>query len=1048
MPRRTDIQKIMVLGSGPIIIGQAAEFDYSGTQACLALKEEGYKVILVNSNPATIMTDNEIADQVYLEPLTCESVSRIIRKEQPDALLPTLGGQIGLNLAVELDESGILDEYHIVVLGTALKSIDEAEDREKFKELMKRLNEPVPPSQTVNSVESALFYAEQVGYPVIVRPAFTMGGTGGGICKNKTELEQIVANGLDLSPATQCLIEKSIAGFKEIEFEVMRDAADNAMVVCAMENIDPVGIHTGDSIVVAPTQTLSDREYQMLRDCSLKLIRALKIEGGCNVQLALDPKSYQYYVIEVNPRVSRSSALASKATGYPIAKFAAKIAIGMTLDEIKNPVTGTTFAEFEPALDYVVTKIPRWPFDKFKDGDRHLGSQMKATGEVMALGRNLEEALQKAVRSLEINESDLISDYCKHVSDEEIEKQLVQPQDNRLFYIAEAFRRNYTLEDAHELTQIDCYFLDIIKHIIEIEKQLEENVGDAQLLKIAKRYGFSDQTIGKLWHQSTNEIRSLRQTEKILPVYKMVDTCAAEFESATPYFYSTYDEENESQKSKKKSILVIGSGPIRIGQGVEFDYATVHCVKAIQKAGYEAIVMNSNPETVSTDFSVSNKLYFESLALEDVLNVVDLEQPEGVILQFGGQTAINLATGLQKNGVRILGTQVEDMNRAEDRKLFNEVIQKLNLNQAQGITVNSKNDVRKAAHRLGYPVLVRPSYVLGGQAMKIIYSDSELDNYLKNHLPQQEDHPILIDKYLQGKECEIDAICDGKNILIPGIMEHIEEAGIHSGDSMAVYPPQTLSTEIQKKIVDAAQKLALELHFVGIMNIQFIIHQNQVYVLEVNPRASRTVPFLSKITGINMTQVATNAILGKSIIAQGFKPGLQSEKTSIHVKAPVFSFNKLAFVDSFLTPEMKSTGEVMGSDRTYAKALSKAFVAAGVDLPSTGKVVLIAKHDLETLKIAQRFTNLGFKIYSDKETVTYLTQNNINCTQVSLKRFMLSRNANLVIDTVKMGNVDGFENQEIRQLAIQHNIPLLTNLNTVKALLTQMEDQTFITNAI
>ena len=1058
MTKRTDIHKIMVLGSGPIIIGQAAEFDYSGTQACLALKEEGYEVVLVNSNPATIMTDNEIADHVYLEPLTVESVERIIRQEYPDAILPTLGGQIGLNLAIELDKTGILDEFNIELLGTNLQAIDEAEDREKFKALMKELNEPVPPSRSVNTVKEATDYAEEIGYPVIVRPAFTMGGTGGGMCKNREELERIAANGLDLSPATQCLIEKSIAGFKEIEFEVMRDAADNAMVVCSMENVDPVGTHTGDSIVVAPTQTLSDRDYEMLRDCSLKLIRALKIEGGCNVQLALDPKSYQYYIIEVNPRVSRSSALASKATGYPIAKLAAKIAVGLTLDEIKNPVTETTFAEFEPALDYVVTKIPRWPFDKFRDADRRLGSQMKATGEVMALGRNLEESLQKAVRSLEIDEDDLISETCRQASDEEVENRLVNAQDDRIFYLAEAFRRGYSLEEVHELTKIDRYFLDVLIHIVEIEKDLAANVNDLETLKKAKRYGFSDLTIAKLWQTTPDDVRQFRLDNHVVPVYKMVDTCAAEFASETPYFYSTYDEENESRKSDQKSVLVIGSGPIRIGQGVEFDYATVHCVKALQKLGYEAIVMNSNPETVSTDFSVSDKLYFEPLTLEDVLNVIALEQPEGVILQFGGQTAINLAAGLDVHGVRVLGTTVKDLDRAEDRELFDQAIKKLGLKQPQGDTATTPEQAKEIAHQLGYPVLVRPSYVLGGRAMEIIYSDDELDEYLSQHAPANGDHPILVDAYLEGKECEVDAICDGENVLIPGIMEHIEQAGIHSGDSMAVYPPQSFSQKIKEQIVEITAKLAVELKCVGIMNIQFIVHQGEVYVLEVNPRASRTVPFLSKITGIPMAQVATRAIMGESLVQQGYKPGLAPESQNVSVKAPVFSFNKLADVDSYLGPEMKSTGEVMGTDCEFEKALYKAFEGAGMQLPETGTVLLtIDDHNKqEALQIARRFEKMGYRIAATKGTAKFLQDNGLHAKvvgkihdlQPNLLNEIKDRKLDLVINTMghdQAHNSDGFI---IRQAAIQHNIPLLTALRTADALLKAMENRTFMTNAL
>lgn len=940
MPKRTDIHKIMVIGSGPIIIGQAAEFDYSGTQACLALKEEGYETVLVNSNPATIMTDKEIADHVYIEPLTVAALTRILRQEAPDALLPTLGGQIGLNLAVALSKTGILDELGIELLGTKLVSIDQAEDREKFKELMQELGEPVPDSLTVSTVEQALAFAKTVGYPVIVRPAFTMGGTGGGLANNEAELTEIAKNGLELSPATQCLIEKSIAGYKEIEFEVMRDAADNTMVVCCMENFDPVGIHTGDSIVFAPSQTLADREYQRLRDCALKLISALKIEGGCNVQLALDPNSYDYNVIEVNPRVSRSSALASKATGYPIAKLAAKIAVGLTLDEIKNPVTKTTYAEFEPALDYVVVKLPRWPFDKFTKADRRLGSQMKATGEVMAIGRTAEEALLKAVASLEIDQKDLLSKEAAVASDRQLEDKLVHAQDDRLFYIAEAFRRGYSLADLHELTRINHYFLDIVAGLVEEEGRIKAAGLDKEVIYEAKRDGFADTTLATLLGQNPAAIRAFRKANGIVPVYKMVDTCAAEFDSATPYFYSTYETENESRRSAKPSVLVIGSGPIRIGQGVEFDYATVHCVRALQKLGYEAIVINSNPETVSTDFSVSDKLYFEPLTLENVLNVTDLEQPVGAIVQFGGQTAINLAAGLEANGVKILGTTVADLDAAEDRELFDQVIKDLNLRQPIGMTATTRQGVLDAAKEIGYPVLVRPSYVLGGKAMEIVYGQAELKDYLNQNADVTGSHPILVDAYLEGAECEVDAICDGERVLLPGIMEHIEHAGVHSGDSMAVYPPQSLSGAVKVQIEEATKKLAVALKCVGIMNIQFIIHDGQAYVLEVNPRASRTVPFLSKVTGIKMAQLATKVILGHSLAEQGYRSGLAPESQMIHVKAPVFSFSKLGDVDSYLGPEMKSTGEVMGSDTTYEKALYKAFAGAGMEVPDNGAVLL------------------------------------------------------------------------------------------------------------
>ena len=1059
MPKRTDIKKIMVIGSGPIIIGQAAEFDYSGTQACLALREEGYEVVLVNSNPATIMTDTTIADKVYIEPLTVDSVSRIIRQEYPDAILPTLGGQVGLNMALSLAETGILDELNIELLGTKLESIEQAEDREKFKELCQKLGEPVPPSKSVKTVQEALDFGDEIGYPIIVRPAFTMGGTGGGICNDREELASVAKNGLELSPVTECLIEKSIAGYKEIEFEVMRDHDDNAMIVCCMENFDPVGIHTGDSIVFSPSQTLSDKEYQMLRDCSLRLIRALKIEGGCNVQLALDPNSFDYDVIEVNPRVSRSSALASKATGYPIAKMAAKIAVGLTLDEIKNPVTGTTFAEFEPALDYVVCKIPRFPFDKFTKADRQLGTQMKATGEVMAIGRTAEEAFQKAVRSLEIDQKDFFSKEAHEASDEDLETKLVKVQDDRLFYIAEAFRRDYSISDVHELTKINFYFLDIVKHIVELEKEIQANPDDIAILKNAKKYGFSDDTIANLWNENVDQVRNLRKSNGIIPVYKMVDTCAAEFVSKTPYFYSTYDLENESLKTNKKSVLVVGSGPIRIGQGVEFDYATVHCVKALQKMGYEAIVINSNPETVSTDFSISDKLYFEPLTLEDVLNVCDLEKPEGVIIQFGGQTSINLAAGLEEHGVKILGTSVADLNRAEDRELFDQVVKELGLKQPQGITTTTHDGVIAAAKQLGYPVLVRPSYVLGGKAMEIVYTEAELEDYLNNHVDIASSHPILVDDYLDGRECDVDAICDGETVLIPGIMEHIEHAGVHSGDSMAVYPAQTFTPDIKQKITDVTKKLALKLNCHGIMNLQLIERDGEIYIIEVNPRASRTVPFLSKITDIEMAQVATRVIMGDSLKEQGYADGLAPEPKMISVKAPVFSFSKLADVDSYLGPEMKSTGEVMGSDLSFPKALYKAFSGANMQIPDSGNVLLtIEDRDKQAiLPIAKRFAQIGYRIFATSGTANFLRDNGLHVTEVSKiheekEDNLLSEFKNGKIDLVinTMGhdvakNSDGFI---IRQNAIQQNIPLITSLDTARALLIALENRSFITTSL
>lgn len=1061
MPKRTDIKKIMVIGSGPIIIGQAAEFDYAGTQACLALKEEGYEVVLVNSNPATIMTDKEIADQVYIEPITLEFVSRILRKERPDALLPTLGGQTGLNMAMELAESGILDELDIELLGTKLSAIDQAEDRDLFKQLMEELNQPIPESEIVTTVEEAVDFANKIGYPIIVRPAFTLGGTGGGMCENEEELRVIAENGLSLSPVTQCLIERSIAGFKEIEYEVMRDSADNAIVVCNMENFDPVGIHTGDSIVFAPSQTLSDHEYQMLRDASLSIIRALKIEGGCNVQLALDPNSFNYYVIEVNPRVSRSSALASKATGYPIAKLAAKIALGLTLDEMKNPVTGTTYAEFEPALDYVVAKIPRWPFDKFENGERVLGTQMKATGEVMAIGRNIEESLLKAVRSLEIGTYHIELPELKDVEDDLLIKKMVRAQDDRLFYVAEAIRRGFPIEEIAELTKIDLFFLDKLLHIVELENQLAAQPNDPELLTFVKQNGFTDQKIANLWKTTAKEIRQMRTEQNILPVYKMVDTCAAEFESQTPYFYSTYEYENESIRSEKESVLVLGSGPIRIGQGVEFDYATVHSVKAIQQAGYEAIIMNSNPETVSTDFSISDKLYFEPLTFEDVMNVIDLEQPMGVIVQFGGQTAINLAEPLVKAGVKILGTTIEDLDRAENRDLFEQALKQLDVPQPLGDTATSKAEAVAIASTIGYPVLVRPSYVLGGRAMEIVENQHDLEDYMEHAVKASPEHPVLIDRYLLGSECEVDAICDGETVLIPGIMEHIERAGVHSGDSMAVYPPQALSAEIQKTIEDYTIRLARGLNCIGMMNIQFVIHDNKVYVIEVNPRASRTVPFLSKVTGISMAQIATKAILGQKLKDLGFETGLYPETENVHVKAPVFSFTKLHKVDTYLGPEMKSTGEVMGSDQNLDKALYKAFEASGLRLPDYGSVLFTIADETkeEALELAKRFSEIGYSLLATKNTAAFFESHGLIVTKVAkISEHVHEKNvvdliregkAQVVVNTIDKdrGNAskDGFI---IRREAVEHGTPLFTSLDTADAIIRVMESRAFSTKAI
>lgn len=1056
MPKRTDINKVLVIGSGPIVIGQAAEFDYSGTQAALSLKEEGYQVILVNSNPATIMTDAEIADKVYVEPISIDFIERILRKERPDAILPTLGGQTGLNMAKDLSEAGILDDLHIELLGTKLTAIEEAEDREAFKDLMERLNEPIPESTIATTLEQALAFADTHGYPVIVRPAYTLGGTGGGIATTHDELVEIAANGLELSPVTQVLIESSIAGYKEIEFEVMRDASDNALVVASMENFDPVGIHTGDSIVTAPVQTLSDREVQMMRDSALKIIRALKIEGGVNIQMALDPKSYKYYIIEVNPRVSRSSALASKATGYPIAKMAAKIAVGLTLDEIINPVTGTTKAEFEPALDYVVFKIPRWPFDKFATADRRLGTQMKATGEVMAIGRNMEEAMLKAVRSLEIGATGLNDITYDDMTDEALLDALMPARDDRVFMIADLLRRGVSIETIHDKTQIDEFFLDKVSHIIEIERDLAAHVGDLDYLHYAKKNGFADETIAGIWHKTTAEIRQLRQEAGIIPVYKMVDTVAAEFESQTPYFYATYERENESVTSDKPSVIVLGSGPIRIGQGVEFDYATVHAVKAIQRAGYEAIIMNSNPETVSTDFSISDKLYFEPLTLEDVLNVIDLEQPLGVVVQFGGQTAINLAQPLAENGVHILGTTVEDLNRAEDREAFDQVIKQLQLPQPIGKTATTVEGALAAAQEIGYPVLIRPSYVLGGRAMEIVSSDDELQDYMQRAVKVSNDHPVLIDSYLVGQEAEVDVLSDGETAVIPGIMEHIERAGVHSGDSMSVYPPQYLSQKVQDEMTQAAINLAKAMGTIGLMNVQFVIHEDTAYVIEVNPRASRTVPFISKVTHIPLAQLATRVMLGEKLADMGFETGLVPADDMVHVKAPIFSFTKLPDVDSLLGPEMKSTGEVMGSDATLPKALYKAFVASNIKVPQYGNVLFTVADDdkEETLTLARRFNDLGFALFATAGTGAYLasqglpveTLDKIAESDNNSVEALRAQKLQVVINTTQADDRAESDGRLIRNAAIENAVPLFTALDTVSAFLDVLESRSFTVN--
>lgn len=1055
MPKRHDISKILVIGSGPIVIGQAAEFDYSGTQACQTLKTEGYEVILINSNPATIMTDSNMADRVYIEPLTLEFVSKIIRKERPDGILATLGGQTGLNMAMELHRSGILDTYGIELLGTNLSSIEQAEDRDQFRELMYKMNQPVPESEIVTTLDNAISFAEKIGYPVIIRPAYTMGGTGGGIANDLTQLETVATSGLKQSPVSQILIEKSIAGFKEVEFEVMRDGNDGAIAVCHMENLDPVGIHTGDSIVMAPCQTLSDRDIQRLRTVSLDIVKALKIEGGCNVQLAMDPNSDQYYIIEVNPRVSRSSALASKATGYPIAQVAAKIAVGYHLDEIKNAVTGTTFASYEPALDYVVTKIPRWPFDKFDSANRTLGTQMKATGEVLALGRTLEESLLKAVRSLEVGAYHLEVKEADDLSDQELMNAIVDADDRRLFFLAELLRRGILMETLHELTKIDRFFLRAIENIVHLEKALNEQPENLAILKEAKGMGFADLTIAKLWDKTEKEIYELRKENNLLPVYKMVDTCAAEFESLTPYYYSTYEEENESDVTGKKSVLVLGSGPIRIGQGIEFDYATVHTVWAIKEKGYEAIIINNNPETVSTDFSISDKLYVEPLTLEDVMHVVDLENPEGVIVQFGGQTAINLAAGLEERGVKILGTSLDAIDQAEDRDRFEQLLKQLDIAQPPGKTAFSVEGALKIADEIGYPVLVRPSYVLGGRAMEIVYQSEDLHQYMTNAVKVNPEHPVLIDRYLTGTELEVDAISDGNTVYIPGIMEHIERAGVHSGDSIAVYPPQHLSVELKQQIVEMTVKLAKGLKIVGLLNIQYVIHKGNVYVIEVNPRSSRTVPFLSKITGVPMANLATRVILGESLTDYGFETGLHPEPAEVSVKVPVFSFAKLRSVDITLGPEMKSTGEVMGRDLTLEKALYKGLLAAGMTIPAYGSVLFTVadKDKEETLPLIKRFSDIGYRIMATEGTADFIESHGMEVSRVNkigkespnLLDVIRNGEAQFVINTLTKGKRPARDGFKIRRESVENGVVCLTSLDTAAAILSVLESVTFST---
>ncbi|WP_083516707.1 carbamoyl-phosphate synthase large subunit [Alicyclobacillus shizuokensis] len=1056
MPKRTDIKKIFVIGSGPITIGQAAEFDYAGTQACAALKEEGYEVVLVNSNPATIMTDPQIADKVYLEPLTPEFLAQIIRAEQPDGLLPTLGGQTGLNLAVQLAEMGVLEQEGVKLLGTSLEAIREAEDREQFRALMNRLGQPVPESSIVTNMEEARAFAREIGFPIIIRPAYTLGGTGGGIASTWDEYEEIVELGLTLSPIHQVLVERSIAGFKELEYEVMRDSQDNCIVVCNMENIDPVGIHTGDSIVVAPSQTLSDQDHQMLRSASLAVIRALRIEGGCNIQFALHPDSRQYYVIEVNPRVSRSSALASKATGYPIAKMAAKIAVGYSLDELKNPVTGETYASFEPALDYVVTKIPRWPFDKFGSANRRLGTQMKATGEVMAIGRCFEESLMKAVRSLEVGVDSLWQKEASEWSMEEIERRLKQADDERLFVLAEAFRRQVPLEKVFQWTRIDRWFLHKLQGLVRLESELKAAgrrygsfrklaEADPDLIVEAKRRGFPDTALARLTGADPLEVRQWRRERGLVPVYKMVDTCAGEFAAATPYYYSTYEEEDEVVDSPRRKLLVLGSGPIRIGQGIEFDYCSVHAVWAIREAGYEAVIVNNNPETVSTDFNTSDRLYFEPLHVEDVLHVIDREQPEGVIVQFGGQTAINLAEPLAKAGVRILGTSLKDIDTAEDRERFDDLLRELGIPRPDGRTVTSVGAALAAAGELGYPVLVRPSYVLGGRAMQIIYSDEELLTYMREAVEVSHQHPVLIDRYMQGTEVEVDAISDGETVVIPGIMEHIERAGVHSGDSIAVYPTQSLSESVREQLVDYTIRLARGLSVKGLVNIQFVVSGGQVYVIEVNPRSSRTVPFLSKVTGVPMVRLGMQAVLGQRLDELGWKTGLVPERPLVAVKVPVFSFAKLRRVDIDLGPEMKSTGEVMGCDATYAKALYKGLLAAGTRVPEYGTILatIADKDKEEAWPILRGFTELGYKLAATEGTARFLRGKGLSVLVVNklaqgtpnLADDIRDGRIQLVINTLTKGRKPERDGFRIRRTAVEHGVPCLTSLDTARSLL-------------
>ena len=1052
MPKNRDIKKVLVIGSGPIVIGQAAEFDYAGTQACRSLKEEGIEVVLVNSNPATIMTDKDIADEVYIEPLTIKSLEQIIIKEKPDSILPTLGGQAGLNLAMEIAETGFLEEHNVKLIGTTALTIKKAEDRLEFKTTMEKIGEPCAPSLVVENVEDGIEFTNKIGYPVVLRPAYTLGGSGGGIAKNEEELVEILSNGLRLSRVGQVLVERCIAGWKEIEYEVMRDSAGNCITVCNMENLDPVGVHTGDSIVVAPSQTLSDKEYQMLRSSALNIINELQITGGCNVQFALHPTSFEYCVIEVNPRVSRSSALASKATGYPIAKVAAKIALGYTLDEIKNAITGKTYASFEPALDYCVVKIPRLPFDKFIHASRKLTTQMKATGEVMSICTNFEGALMKAIRSLEQHVDCLMNEDYSGYSDEEIIEMLNRVDDRRIYVIAEAIRRGVTYETIHDITKIDVWFIDKLAILVEMENALKTQPLTKELLLEAKRIEFPDNVIAKLTGRTAKDIKALRNEYGIHAAFKMVDTCAAEFEATTPYYYSCFKSENEVIKTHpEKKVLVLGSGPIRIGQGIEFDYCSVHSTWAFKQEGYETIIVNNNPETVSTDFDIADKLYFEPLTPEDVENIVELEKPDGAVVQFGGQTAIKLTKSLMEMGVPILGTSAEDVDAAEDRELFDEILEKCAIPRPKGHTVFTVDEALSAAHELGYPVLVRPSYVLGGQGMQIAVSDDDVVEFMNIINRQVQEHPVLVDKYIVGKEIEVDAVCDGEDILIPGIMEHIERAGIHSGDSISVYPAQSLNDKVIATLEDYTGKLARALHVKGLINIQFIVSHDDVYVIEVNPRSSRTVPYISKVTGIPIVKLATRVITGHTIKSMGYTPGLQAKADYIAIKMPVFSFEKIRGADISLGPEMKSTGECLGIAKQFNEALYKAFQGAGVNLPKHKQIIITVKDEdkPDVVDIAQRFEKLGYKIYATLGTAKYLNERGVNAIKVNkleqeaptLLDLILEHKIDLVIDSPSNGIEHSGDGFLIRRHAIETGVNVLTSLDTAHALITSLEVQ-------